>query len=144
MLKTKYSDQIFRKKIHIFYIFLQIYKHSKFKMPITTRAKIENAKATATKSKKTLSLIKTKSSSPIKKIKKATVSDTPEAISYSPKTNSFLESEKIDSKQNYKSFDENNSSINLDNNNKENVSLIFSKIIFSLMNPSFVYSCYLN
>ena len=68
-------------------------------MTIPKRGKNENAKAKATKSKKTLSSIKTKSSFPFK-IKKATVSDTPEAISYSPKTNSFLESEIIDSKQN--------------------------------------------
>ena len=36
----------------------------------------------------------------LSKLKKNTVCDTPEAISYSPKTNSFLESEIIDSKQN--------------------------------------------
>ena len=85
-------------------------------MPITTRANNENAKTKAIKSKKTLSSIRTKTVFP-SKIIKATVSDTPEAISYSPKTNSFLESEKIDSKQNHKSFDENNSSIKLENNN---------------------------
>ena len=55
----------------------------------------------------------------LSKLKK-TVCDTPEAISYSPKTNSFSESEIIDSKQNHKNFDENNSSINLENNYKQN------------------------
>ena len=80
-----------------------------------------------------MSLIKTKSSFPIK-IKKATVSDTPEAINYSSKTNSFLESEIIDSKQNYKSYDENNSSINLDNNNKQNSDLLTKKLILENIN----------
>ena len=105
-------------------------------MPITTREKNENAKTKAIKSKKTLSSIKTKTGFPIK-IKKATVSDTPEAISYSPKTNSFLESEIIDSKQNYKRFDENNSSINLDNNNKQNSDSLTKKIILTNINEKF-------
>ena len=71
------------------------------------------------------------------KIKKATVSDTPETISYSPKTNSFLESEIFYSKQNLKSFDENNSSINLDNNNKQNSDSLTKKLILENINEKF-------
>ena len=50
-------------------------------MPITTRGKNENAKAKATKSKKSLSSINNKTSFTFK-IKKNTVCDTPEAISF--------------------------------------------------------------